>query len=280
MSAPIRLQDYGPGIFNVAWTKSALKKAIKKGYIHVDGKLASTATFIKGGETIDLTITEEAQGTKQLILPLQVLFEDQYLAVIHKPAGILVSGNGFKTIARALPQNLRVSTLTDATQPQPVHRLDYATTGALLAGKTSSAIRALNELFAKGKVSKVYYAVAIGEMPQQGIIASNIDDKPSESHYELIESVSSERFGKLNLVKLNPKTGRRHQLRKHLAGIGNPILGDATYGNEGLILKRKGLYLHAYSLAFVHPVAGQKVIVRDSLPERFRKIFTSLNLPA
>lgn len=271
--APIRLQDYGPGIFNAAWTKSALKKVIKKGYIDVNGKPASTATFIKGGETIDLSIDQKAQETKRLILPLQVLFEDDYLAIIHKPAGTLVSGNGFKTIAHALPQNLEASTLADATQPQPVHRLDYATTGALLAGKTNSAIRALNELFGKGEVTKIYYAVAIGKMPSEGIISSDIDDKPSASLYEVIESVSSERFGKLNLVKLNPKTGKRHQLRKHLAGIGNPILGDASYGTEGLILKGKGLYLHAYSLEFVHPATYQKLSIRDSLPERFRKIF-------
>lgn len=280
MSAPIRLQDYGPGIFKAAWTKSALKKAIKRECIQVNGSVASTATFITGGETIDLTITQEDQAAERLIFPLKVLFEDGHLAVIHKPAGILVSGNGFKTIARALPQNLKASSLAEATQPQPVHRLDYATTGALLAGKTSTAIRALNKLFAKGEVSKVYYAVTIGEMPRQGIIDSDIDDKPSESHYEVVESVKSERFGKLNLVKLNPKTGRRHQLRKHLASIVNPILGDATYGTEGLILKGKGLYLHACSLEFAHPETKKKLLIKDDLPQRFRKIFPSLNLPA
>ncbi len=246
----------------------------------MNGTVASTATFITGGEIINLTITKENQVSERLSFPLKVLFEDEHLAVIHKPAGILVSGNGFKTIANALPQNLKASTLADATQPQPVHRLDYATTGALLAGKTSSAIRALNGLFAKGEVSKVYYAVAIGEMPQQGTIAAEIDGKPSQSHYEVMESVTSERFGKLNRVKLNPKTGRRHQLRKHLAGIDNPILGDATYGTNGLVLKGKGLYLHAHSLEFVHPVTEQKLNIRDSLPERFRKIFPSLSSPA
>ncbi|GAB5524824.1 MAG: RluA family pseudouridine synthase [Roseivirga sp.] len=243
----------------------------------MNGEVATTATFITGGETIELTITQKPKALKRLIFTLDVLFEDEYLAVIHKPAGILVSGNGFKTIAHALPQNLRVSPLPDATQPQPVHRLDYATTGALLVGKTSSAIRALNDLFAKGAVGKVYYAIAIGEMPSEGGITSEIDGKPSESHYEVAERVESERFGRLNLVKLKPKTGRRHQLRKHLASIGNPILGDSTYGTEGMILKRKGLYLHAYSLQFVHPVSQQSIYLADDLPQRFRKIFPSLD---
>lgn len=205
------------------------------------------------------------------------MFEDEHLAVIHKPAGILVSGNGFKTIAHALPQNLKSSSLPDACQPQPVHRLDYATTGALLVGKTSSGIRDLNDSFARTEITKTYYAVTIGEMPKRGAIDSPIDDKPSMSQYQGIEAVSSPRFGKLNLVELKPKTGRRHQLRKHLAGIGNPILGDATYGIPGLILKGKGLYLHAFSLKFIHPHTGQKLCIQDDLPQKFRKIFSSLN---
>jgi len=125
--------------------------------------------------------------------------------VIHKPAGILVSGNSFKTIANALAQNIQASNLPDATKPQPVHRLDYATTGVLLVGKTSSSIRALNSMFEDKKIEKTYYAVTIGEMNDRGKITSEIDGKKSQSNYELFESVFSKRFGKLNLVKLKPK---------------------------------------------------------------------------
>ncbi len=87
--------------------------------------------------------------------------------------------------------------------------------------------------------------------------------------------LTSERFAKLNLVRLNPKTGRRHQLRKHLSMIGNPILGDRDYGIENLILKGKGMYLHAYSLRFVHPFTQEEVSFIDELPKRFKKIFPS-----
>lgn len=239
-------------------------------------QVATTATFIKGGETISLSIPDAPVSKKTLIFPLKVLFEDEHLAVIHKPAGILVSGNSFKTIAHALAQNLQPSALSDATIPQPVHRLDYATTGALLTGKTSSGIRALNALFASGKVHKTYYAVAIGAMQQEGTISSEIEGKAAQSDYRIIESVPSERFGQLNLVELKPKTGRRHQLRKHLASIGHPILGDTTYGTEGQILKGQGLYLHAYSLEFMHLFTEKKILVRDEFPQRFRKLFTSL----
>ena len=211
MPSPIRLQEYGVGIFIAALTKSALKKAIKKKFIKVNDVIATTAIFINGGECISICIPEEVRPNKQLVFPLKVLFEDDHLAVIHKPAGILVSGNSFKTIANALAQNIQASNLPDATKPQPVHRLDYATTGVLLVGKTSSSIRALNSMFEDKKVEKTYYAVTIGEMNDRGKITSEIDGKQSQSNYKLFESVLSKRFGKLNLVKLKPKTGRRHQ---------------------------------------------------------------------
>ena len=258
-------------------TKSALKKAIRKKFITVNDAIAVSGTLINGGDRIILSIPKEISPKKNLAFPLTVLFEDDHLAVIHKPAGILVSGNSFKTIANALSQNLQKSKLPDATKPQPVHRLDYATTGALMVGKTSSSIRALNRLFEDKKVEKTYYAITIGEMEDRGEITSEIDGKKAHSNYRLLESVSSKRFGRLNLVKLNPQTGRRHQLRKHLFGIGNPILGDREYGIEHLILNGKGLYLHAYSLNFIHPFTNKQVYLKDGLPQRFKKIFVAKN---
>ncbi len=271
---PIRLQEYGVGIFNAVVTKSALKKALKKQFITVNDVIASPATYINGGECITLSIPEDISPKKNLIFKLTVLFEDDYLAVIHKPAGILVSGNSFKTITNALTQNIKRSQLFDGTKPQPVHRLDFATTGILLVGKTSSSIIALNKLFENRAIKKTYYAVTIGEMTDEGTITSDVDGKTSVSNYTLRESVPSERFGKLNLVQLEPQTGRRHQLRRHLSEIGNPILGDKDYGIEPLILNGKGLYLHAYSLKFIHPFTNVDVHIEDELPQRFRKIFS------
>lgn len=151
--------------------------------------------------------------------------------------------------------------------------MDYATTGILLTGKTSSSIRALNGIFEDQKVEKSYFAVTIGKMKDSGEIISEIDKKESHSIYKVIETVNSPRFNKLNLVELNPLTGRRHQLRKHLSIIGNPILGDKDYGIEGLLLNGKGLYLHAFSLRFIHPFTNEQVYFESELPERFKKIF-------
>ncbi len=196
--------------------------------------------------------------------------------MIHKPAGILVSGNSFKTIANALTQNIKRSLLFDGTKPQPVHRLDFATTGILLVGKTSSSIIALNKLFENRAIKKIYYAVTIGNMKGKGEIISDVDGKTSQSNYTLCESVPSERFGQLNLVQLEPQTGRRHQLRRHLSEIGNPILGDKDYGSEPLVLSGKGLYLHAYSLKFTHPFTNEVLYIKDELPQRFKNIFHQL----
>ncbi|WP_407556860.1 RluA family pseudouridine synthase [Winogradskyella sp. 4-2091] len=193
---------------------------------------------------------------------------------MHKPAGILVSGNHFKTIANALQQNLKTSTLADATKPQPVHRLDFATTGILLIGKTSKSIRTLNQRFENKNIKKTYFAVTIGSMTNKaGTITTHIEDKVAQSLYSVEQTVSSKRFGQLNLVKLEPLTGRRHQLRIHLSQLGNPILGDKDYGIKDLILNGKGMYLHAYSLEFVHPFKQENMNLKSELPERFLKLF-------
>jgi len=270
----LRLQEYGVGIFDAYPTKSALKKALKKNYITVNGIVATSATYINGGESITLTVPENTTSIKRFNLKLQLLFEDDYLAVIHKPAGILVSGNHFRTITNALVHNLQRSSSPDATKPQPVHRLDFATTGVLLVGKTNGAIRALNKQFENKEIEKTYFAVTIGKMNRKGTLISDIDNKPSKSIYKVEKTVLSKRFGQLNLVKLRPFTGRRHQLRIHLSEIGNPILGDKDYGIEPLILNGKGMYLHACSLKFRHPFLNEAVEIRSELPKKFNKLFS------
>ncbi len=269
---PTRLQDYAVGIFHTASTKSAIKKAIKKELILVNANIAQTATFISGGEEISLL--EEKSKHKYFDLKLQVLFEDDYLAIIRKPAGINVSGNSFATIDNVLEQNLKASSKKDVVKPRPVHRLDYPTSGVLLIGKTSLSIQFLNKLFEEKKIHKTYYAITIGKMTSQGKISNTINGKAAFSKFEVLEQQPSRRFEFLNLVKLSPQTGRRHQLRIHLASIGNPILGDQDYGKKGLILKGKGIYLHASILKFIHPFTNEKISISNELPKKFLKIFT------
>ena len=273
LESPIRFQEYGVGIFNSVPTKSGIKKAIKKQLIFIDGVLASTSKYISGEEKIELFQSETSSVFKRLKLKLEVLFEDEYLAIVYKPAGILVSGNKFVTIANGLTQNLKKSKQSDAVKPQPVHRLDYQTSGLLLVGKTSTAIIELGKLFQNKEIKKTYFAITIGVMNPVGRINFLIDKKVAQTKFEVIKTVVSERFEYLNLVKLSPKTGRKHQLRKHVAEIGNPILGDKKYFLEHQVLTGKGLFLHAATLDFVHPFTKDKISITKELPKKFAKIF-------
>ncbi|WP_282073557.1 RluA family pseudouridine synthase [Polaribacter atrinae] len=273
LEKPIRFQEYSVGIFNTIPTKSGIKKAIKKGLVFIDKTLATTSKYISGGEKITLFESENSSTFERLELSIEVLFEDETLAIVYKPAGILVSGNKFVTIANGLAQNLKKSTLADAVKPQPIHRLDYPTSGLLLVGKTSTAITELGRLFKDKEIQKTYFAISIGKMSSDGIINLPIDEKKSQTTFEVLDSVISERFEFLNLVKLQPKTGRKHQLRKHLLAIENPILGDKEYFLDGKILNGKGLYLHAATLEFKHPFTKTQIFISKELPKKFKKIF-------
>ncbi len=237
-----------------------------------------TADYVKGGETIQFTKPQELTNFKKYDLDIKIIYEDEYLAAINKSAGVLVSGNNFKTIANALNHNIKASKLPDAVTPHPVHRLDFPTTGILLIGKTSNSIRAFNKMFESNNINKTYYAITIGEMEKEGTIITEVDGKNAETNYTLCHTVLSNKFTFLNLVKLKPITGRRHQLRKHLLAIGNPILGDRQYNLEKLVLKGKGLYLHAHSVTFVHPFNNELISIKASLPNKFKKIFTMTDI--
>lgn len=273
LKEPIRFQEYGVGIFKTIPTKAGIKKAIKKKLIFIDGFLASTSKYILGGEKIELFQPKNQSNFKRLKLDLEILFEDDYLAIIYKPAGILVSGNKFVTIANALAQNLKKSNQPDAVKPQPIHRLDYPTSGILLIGKTNSSITQLGKLFENKEIKKTYFAITIGKMSPKGIINTPINSKEATTSFMVLKSVISKRFEFLNFVKLQPETGRKHQLRKHLVSLKNPILGDQEYFLEGSILKGKGLYLHANSLEFTHPFSNKKISITKDVPKKFKKIF-------
>jgi len=269
----VRLLDLSFTYFRSLHSRKAVKNAVKKGLIFVNGKRGFTADYISGGEMISLFADPDKKPRSQIELNLEVIYEDDYLALVNKPAGIVVSGNKNWTLEHALSGNLKASLQDDATEPEPIHRLDYPTSGVLLIGKTRSIIIQLNQLFEQGKTHKTYHAISIGKMEKKGLIDMPVDDKTAKSAYEVLATADSPRFEYLNFVKLNPHTGRRHQLRKHLASMGNPILGDLDYGKTGLILKGKGLYLHASSLEFVHPVHREKMLFEAKLPNKFLKIF-------
>jgi len=279
LSKQQRLSDYAVGVFTAITSRKGIKKAIKKKWIMVNEEIGQSGDYLKGGEELILSIEEIDKPIFEL--KLQVLFEDDHLAIINKPAGITVSGNKFQTIENALPYNLSKSNQLDALdRPEAIHRLDHPTSGVLLIGKTRSAVQVLNQLFNSRTINKVYHAITYGQIENKGIIELPIDDKPSKTTFKLIDSEPSERFSQLNLVECQPYTGRRHQIRKHLAAVDAPILGDPLYFKEGLLLKGKGLYLHASSLEFMHPVTDEELKIECELPKKFKKVFRDSATPS
>lgn len=273
LNSPTRFSDYAIGIFAKFQTKQGTKKAIKKGEIVLNNEKTETGRWLKSGDKIQWVEIEQKE-IKSFDLDLEIVFEDEHLAIVNKPAGLVTSGNQFKTLTNCLPQNLQLSNQPDALQrPQPAHRLDSQTNGLVLVGKTSKALIELGKVFKNRSVSKTYHAIVTGETKNEGIITQLIDNQESTTHLKTIKTIPSLQNEYISLLELSPKTGRTHQLRIHLSQLGHPIIGDKLYGKEGSILKHKGLFLAAIRLQFTHPITFEKVDINIKTPNKFQSLW-------
>jgi len=264
----IRLQEYAGTIFEKLQTRSAVKKAIAKNTILINQQTASTGDWIKAGQLIEL-IALETSPKKIFQLQLQVVYEDEQMAIINKPAGFPTNGNYYKTIENALPFNLTKTTQKDALNfPKPVHRLDNPTSGILLIAKTKTAQISLHRQFENKSIQKEYHAVVVGKTPKEGSIDTDIKEQKSLTIFETIKQTQAIQNGCLSLLKLQPKTGRTHQLRIHLSGLGFPIVGDKIYAPSNVMM-HKGLFLCATKIEFLHPITAQNMKIEIELPNKF-----------
>ncbi len=264
-----RIEDYLLENSSLYFSRKSIRNALKAGLITVNSERKDRFYILNSGDTLYVSIEEKAPGPP-FGLSLNVLFEDDCCAVVEKPPGFRVNGNMFQTVENALPFNLEKSGAPDALlKPRPVHRLDRATGGLLLAAKTRRAMIFLSREFQEGRVIKAYDALVAGYPGKEGEVDTPVDGRQALSRYMTLEKVPSLKNGEISHLRIFPETGRKHQIRRHCAELGTPVVGDALYSEAGNVLKGKGLFLWSTMISFRHPAANYAVCVKIEAPQKF-----------
>lgn len=249
-------------------SRTAAKAACKRGDVLVDGAPAEPSRFVSAGQQLTL-LPHSGPLPAPFPLELEVAYEDEAIAVVVKPPGLPVSGNQHRTLRHALTANLTTSPRMDALRlPEPAHRLDAATSGLVAVGKTASGLAALNAAFASRSVAKRYRAVVVGRLEGEGTVDVPLGGRPCETRYAAVQHGAAVRCEWLTVVDLWPVTGRTHQLRRHLAGLGHAVVGDRIYGARGTTLRGLGLFLAAVELMLPHPDDGRPIRVEIPPPPK------------
>jgi 23S rRNA pseudouridine1911/1915/1917 synthase len=260
--------------------RAEVQRAIVEGRVLVDDRVRPKAFRLAGGERIDVELRSPGDLVPEPG-PLAVLFEDDHLIVVSKPAGMVTHGTASRRtgtlVNRLLGLGVPLSTAGGADRPGVVHRLDAGTSGAMVVAKTDQAHAALGALFRRHAVDRGYLALVRGRVDHDRflieaplgrararIVVRAVTGKEAATDVEV-----RERLGRATLVEARPRTGRTHQIRVHLAAVGHPILGDRIYGGAGEDATRLGLtrpFLHSWRVAFDHPITGERIEVEDPLP--------------
>ena len=299
--AGLRLDQAAANLFP-DYSRSRLQSWIKSGALRVNGDLGKVRDKVIGGEQLDIDATLEAgQNWQAQPLALNILFEDDHLLVIDKPAGVVVhpgAGTPDGTLLNALLHH--APELGALPRAGIVHRIDKETTGLLVVAKTLVAHHSLVEQLQEKTAYREYQAVVYGVMTSGGCVDQPIgrhpqqrtkqavvhSGKPAVTHFRVMQ-----RFQHHTRVKLQLETGRTHQIRVHMAHIGYPLVGDPMYGGRlrlpkggavpELISALKGFRrqaLHAFKLGVVHPVTGEDCQWESPLPEDFANLVAALEL--
>ena len=257
--------------------RAVVRDLFSLGRVSVSGRPAKATAKSRPGEVVEVELPPEPTGLPQI----PVLYEDDELVVIDKPAGLPVHapgvGRAVPTVVAALSRSRRLAG-GEPARPGVVHRLDAATSGVMVLAKTEAAYSALVEAFRRREVKKEYLAlvegeVEVGEGEIQGRLARHprapwrMRVAPGGKDARTEFTVLARKDGK-TLLLVRPHTGRTHQIRVHLAAIGHPVVGDPIYGEPG-----ERMYLHAWKLGFRHPATGEWVEFTAPVPPEFRPWF-------
>jgi 23S rRNA pseudouridine1911/1915/1917 synthase len=289
------------------FSRAHLQEAIRAKKVFVDSKTAKASHRLRAGQSISLVVPERRrEGPEPEDIPLDVLYEDEYLSAINKPAGMVVhpaKGHWQGTLAGAVQYRFgSLSGVGGPTRPGIVHRLDRDTSGVIVVAKNDQAHVKLAAQFEQRTTKKEYFALVagtpdhdrdridrpIGAHPYQREKKAIREDHPTsrnaETFYEVIE-----RFRGFAAMRLTPKTGRTHQLRVHLASIGCPVLCDRLYGSRARLtladltrnaeddtelLTRQAL--HARRLELIHPKTGEPIVFEAPLPDDIQTAFDAI----
>ncbi len=266
----------------VEHSRSYFQYLIKEGAVLVNGMQVKKRTILKIEDEIEacFLLTPEID-LKPEAIPLEILFEDEHLLAINKPAGMVVHpapGHPSQTFVNALLHHCATLPKEEGNlRPGIVHRLDKDTTGVLLAAKTTAAHKGLVSLFSDRKIEKKYLALCVGN-PSDQTISLPIARHPVNRKQMCVssdngkEAITKTRVLDHNenftLIEVGLMTGRTHQIRVHLKHIGCPILGDPTYGpsalNKKFNLSRQ--LLHAHSVSFIHPITLKALNLTAPIP--------------
>lgn len=262
------------------FSRSSLAELFAKGFVTLQGKALKPSHKLKVGDMIKIDTSLLSAVPEPIDIP--VIYEDDDVVVMDKPAGLLTHSKGALNDEATVASFVRLL-LTDknmiGNRAGIVHRLDRATSGVIIAAKDDKALKWLQKQFSTRKVNKIYLAVVEGvPKPQEAIIDAPIErnpkkpqtfrvgggGKPAQTKYKILRALRKS-GNPLSLLELSPQTGRTHQLRVHLKYIGHPILGDKLYGHSGA-----HLYLHASSLELALPT-GRRIKFEAPRPKIFEK---------
>ncbi|AAM79164.1 TPA: RluA family pseudouridine synthase [Streptococcus pyogenes] len=263
---------------------------IKQGLVLVNGQQKKAKYTVQAGDVICFELPkEEVLEYQAQNIPLDIIYEDDTLAIINKPQGMVVhpsAGHPSGTMVNALMYHIKdLSSINGVVRPGIVHRIDKDTSGLLMVAKTDAAHQALAEELKAKKSLRKYLAIVHGNLPNdRGMIEAPIGRSEKDRKKQAVtakgkEAVTRftvlERFGDYSLVELQLETGRTHQIRVHMAYIGHPVAGDPLYGPRKT-LSGHGQFLHAKTLGLTHPMTGKEMIFTVEAPEIFQKVLKLL----